>query len=62
MMIYVYWPPLHTIATPTQKITLISTPVTLLLSKIVSYTVALQEEKLHLSPGIGYCALSTWYA
>merc|ERR1740124_784572 len=39
----------------------ISIPVTLLLSKIESYIVALQEEKLYLSPGIGYRALSTWY-
>merc|ERR1740124_1459073 len=41
---------------------LISFPVTLLLSKIASYTVALQEEKLYLSPGIGYHLLSTWFA
>jgi len=41
---------------------LISIPVTLLISKIASYTVALQEEKLYLSPGIGYCALTTWFA
>ena len=50
------------ITTPTQKMNLISISVTLLLSKIASYTVALQAEKLYLSPGIGYCALSTWFA
>ena len=41
---------------------LIYIPVTLLLSKITSYTVALQEEQLYLSPGIRYCALFTWFA
>ena len=59
---YVDWSPPHTFATPTQKMNLISIPVTLLLSKIASYTVALQEEKLYLSPGIGHCALFTWLA
>ena len=59
---YVDWPPPHTIITPTQNMNLISIPITLLLMKITCYTVALQEEKLYLSPGIGYCALTTWFA
>jgi len=58
---YMDWPPPHA-TNPTQKMNLISIPVTLLLSKIASYTVALQEENLCLSPGICYCALSTWFA
>jgi len=58
MMNYVDWLPPQTIATPKQKMNFISIPVTLLLS----YTVALQEEKLYLSPGIGYRALTTWFA
>ena len=56
---YVGWLPPHTFAIPPQKMNLISITVTLLLSKIASYTVALQEEKLYLSPGIGYRGLST---
>ena len=59
---YVDWPPPHTIATPTQKMSLVSIPVTLLLSMISSYTIDLQKENVYLSPGIGYRALSTWYA
>jgi len=59
---YVDWTPPQTIATPKQKMSLISISITLLLSKIASYTVALQEEKLYLSPGIRYCALTTWFA
>jgi len=58
---YANWPPPQTIATITQNINIIYVPITLLLSKIASYTVALQEEKLYLSPGIGHCALSTWF-
>ena len=59
---YVDLPLSHMSATPTQKMNLISIPVTLLLSKKISYTVALQEEKLYMSPGIGYRALSTWFS
>ena len=58
---YANWPPPQTIATITQNINIIYVPITLLLSKIANYTVALQEEKLYLSPGIGHCALSTWF-
>ena len=57
---YIDWSPLRMIATDKQMMNLISVPVTLLLLKIIVYTVALQEEKLYLSPGISYCALSTW--
>jgi len=39
---YMDWLPPHMIATPTQNMNLISVLVTLLLSKIASYTVALQ--------------------
>jgi len=46
MMNYMDWTLPHTIATPTQNMNFISIPVTLLLSKIENYTVALQEEKL----------------
>jgi len=46
---YVDWPPPNTFATPTQNMNLITILVTLLLSKIASYTVALQEEKMYLS-------------
>jgi len=38
---YVDWLPPNTVTTPTKKINLIYIPVTLLLSKIASYTVAL---------------------
>ena len=62
MTAYVDWPPPQTIATLTQKMNIISIIVTPLLSNIVSYTVALQEEELYLSPGIGYRALTTWFA
>lgn len=61
MKIYVDWPPPQIIATASQKMNLISLPVTLLLSKIAKYTVALQEEKLYVSPGISYRTLSIWY-
>ena len=40
---YVDWPPSQTSAAPTQNMNLISILVTLLLWKISSYTVALQE-------------------
>jgi len=50
------------IATDKQKMNLVSVPVILLISKISNYTVALQEEALYLSPGIGYHALSKWFA
>ena len=58
---YVNWPPSHAIVTDKQKTNLISIAVTLLISKIATYTVALQEEKLYLSHGISYRALSTWF-
>ena len=58
---YVDWPPPHRIAIPTQKTNLVYIPFTLLLSKIVSYTVTLQKENSYLSPRIGYRALSTCY-
>ena len=38
---YVDWPPPHKIVTTNKKMTLISVPATLVLSKIASYTVAL---------------------
>jgi len=41
---------------------LLSIPVTLLLSKMESYIVELQEEKPYLSPGFRYRALTTWFA
>ena len=58
---YVDWPTPQMIATDKQKMSLISVPATLLLSKIANYTVVLQEEKLYLSPDIGYRTLSTWF-
>jgi len=59
---YVDWPLLQTIAIPKQKMNLISISVIFLISKIASYTIFLQEEKLYLSPGIEYRALTIWFA
>ena len=47
---FVDWPRPHAFATPTQKINLISIPVTLLLSKIARYAVALQEKNCTYPP------------
>jgi len=61
MTSYVNWPPPQTITTASQKMNLISIPVTLLLLKIAKYMIAIKEEKLYLSPGIEYYALSIWF-
>ena len=58
---YANFPPSHMIVIDKWKMNIIFIPVTLQLSKIVKYTVALQEEKVYLSSDIGYCALFAWF-
>ena len=58
---YVDWLPPQTIATSKNKMNLIFVSVTPLLSKMASYAIALQEEKIYMSPDIGYHTLSAWF-
>ena len=55
------WPSLKGCDNTTLLYNLISIPVTLLLSKISAYMVALQDKKLFLSLGIGYWSVTAWY-
>jgi len=58
---HVNWTQAQAIATPNQNMNLISVPLNMLLLKIATYMVDLQDKKLYLSPGIDYRALPTWF-
>ena len=55
------WAVPETFATTSQYLEQLTVLVLLLLTKLVTYTVQLRNEKLHLTTGVLFTDVSTWY-